>query len=348
MAESDRSRDLPGRAEAAPKQPPRETVVEGRKKDAGQDAGLFETAIGDGRPLLILSGASLVFAGGFAIFLAAAGLLLPHDVDFLGMTTEHLCRLRGCRVVHFMIHDRVAFGGALIAIGSVYMWLAAFPLRRGEPWAWWLFVMSGIVGFGSFLTYLGYGYLDTWHGFGTVLLLPVFIFGLIRTRRLLRGNKGIGSLVRTDVEPRWRSRFGAGRGLMLAAAAGFTVGGFVIMGVGVTDVFVPQDLSFIGMTESELDAVNPNLVPLMAHDRAGFGGAVCTAGLLMLFCVWRAQPSRSLWQILAVAGVVGFAGAIGIHPVVGYNDLVHIGPAVLGAVVFLVGLLLASRPAASE
>ena len=68
-----------------------------------------------------------------------------------------------------MFHDRVAFGGALVSIGALHMWLAEFPLRNREAWAWWLFVISGLSGFGSFLAYLGYGYLDTWDGVATLL-----------------------------------------------------------------------------------------------------------------------------------------------------------------------------------
>ena len=120
-------------------------------------------------------------AGGFAIFLAADGHFLPHDEEYLGMTAGELCRLDQCRIVHFMYHDRGSFGGALIAIGTLYLWLAAFPLREREPWAWWTFLVSGLAGFASFLAYLGYGYLDTWHGVATLLLLPCFAWGLIGT-----------------------------------------------------------------------------------------------------------------------------------------------------------------------
>src|SRR5258708_16231639 len=83
-----------------------------------------------------------------------------------------------------MVHDRVSFGGVLIAIGVMYLWLAEFPLRRRESWAWWALVISGGAGFLSFLAYLGYGYLDTWHGAATLGLLPLFIAGLVRTRAL--------------------------------------------------------------------------------------------------------------------------------------------------------------------
>ena len=77
-----------------------------------------------------------------------------------------------------MFHDRVAFGGTLIAIAILYLWLALFPLRQRLAWAWWSFLASGVLGFGSFLAYLSYGYLDSWHGTATLFLLPVFVGGL--------------------------------------------------------------------------------------------------------------------------------------------------------------------------
>lgn len=49
-----------------------------------------------------------VFAGGFAMFVAGAGLLLPQDVAYLGMDAAELAAVAGPRVVRFMIHDRVA------------------------------------------------------------------------------------------------------------------------------------------------------------------------------------------------------------------------------------------------
>ena len=146
--------------------------------------GLLEALIGDGRPLLTFMGLLLALCGGFALFQSATGHFLPHDVQFLGMDARQLCAIQQCRIVHFMFHDRVAFGGVLIALGVLYAWLAEFPLRDGEAWAWWAFVVSGACGFASFLTYVGYGYLDTWHGAATLLLLPCFAVGLARSRAL--------------------------------------------------------------------------------------------------------------------------------------------------------------------
>jgi hypothetical protein len=308
------------------------------------DRGLFEALIGDGRPLLMATSLSLVLVGGFALFLAATGHFLPHDVQFLQMTANDLCALHGCRIVHFMVHDRVSFGGSLIAVGSLYAWLAEFPLRRGEPWAWWLFVVSGLVGFGSFLAYLGYGYLDTWHGVATLFLLPCFVGGLVVSFRRLPKPAGVGTLLRSSAAVPWRSALGIGRLCLLATAAGMVAGGLTIMIVGMTSVFVPQDLRFMQLAASDVQAINPKLMPLIAHDRAGFGGGICACGITVLFAVWCGRPSRSLWQSLFVAGIVGFSSAIGVHPVVGYVDFSHLAPAILGAIAFAVGLILSFKP----
>jgi hypothetical protein len=306
--------------------------------------GIFEALIGDGRPLLLFMGLALILSGGFAIFTALTGHFLPQDTQFLGMTSAELCALHQCRVVHFMMHDRVSWGGSLIAVGSLYMWLAEFPLRQKEAWAWWLFVVTGIVGFSSFLAYFGYGYLDTWHGAATLLLLPIFIGGLARSYITLAKPLSLRSLFRPSVKPRWSSSFGIGRALLLMTALGMTAGGLTIMIFGMTTVFVPQDLAYMGVVADDLRAINPRLVPLIAHDRAGFGGGIATCGILVLFCLWCGKPSRNLWQVLLVAGVAGFSTAIGIHPFVGYNDFVHLAPAILGAVIFVVGIILSFKP----
>ena len=90
------------------------------------------------------------------------------------------------------------------------------------------------------------------------------------------------------------------------------------------------DLAFIGLNRDQLNAINPRLIPLIAHDRAGFGGATATAGLLTFACVWWGTPSRSLWQALLVGGLAGWTTAIGVHPAIGYVDAFHLVPAVTG------------------
>jgi hypothetical protein len=298
------------------------------------DSGFFSALLKDGRPLLSFTGLCLVLSGMFAVFLSMVGQFLPHDVQFLGMTPEDLCAIHECRIVHFMIHDRASFGGALLAVGLLYLWLVEFPLRRRQAWAWWALAASGLWGFASFLAYLGYGYLDSWHGVGTLFLLPCFGVGLARSFPTLEPFAGFGFPTPLDL----------GRISLLVTAGGLIGAGAVITVLGATTVLVPQDVTYLGLSPAHLHAINPRLLPLIAHDRAGFGGAVCTAGILVFFCAWFGQPSRSLLQVLWLAGLSGFVPAIGVHPMIGYNDIVHLAPAVSGSVLFTVGLILWSVP----
>jgi hypothetical protein len=282
----------------------------------------------------------LVAAGCSGLYLAATRRFLPHDEEFLGMTADELCSKHGCRVVHFMVHDRAAFGGVVLAIGLLYLWLIAFPLREGARWSWWAILLSGLVGFGSFLAYVGYGYLDEWHGAATLALLPCFVVGLVRTHRRMRPSK--------RGRPGWRSVKGIGRACLLASTLGATAAGLVILVIGMTAVFVRQDLDYLDVSVDELRSLSPRLVPLIAHDRAGFGGALASCGLAATLCVWYGRPSRSLWQVLVLAGVAGFGPAIGVHFWIGYTDPIHLAPAVIGAALYGVGLAMTFRPMGSR
>ena len=297
----------------------------------------------DGTGLLSVAALGLLAAGLFAWFLAVTNQLLPHDLAWLSITEDELRRVADGRLVHFMAHDRAAFGGTLIAIAMLDLWLIRVPLAAGRSWAWWTLALAGGVGFFSFLTYLGTGYLDTWHGIATLVLLPMYTLGLAVTRGTLKEPTGLPALADSGASPRRGSRAWLGRVLLLLGGFGVAVAGLTIATIGSLVVFVPQDIDFIGLSRSQLDAIDPRLVPLIAHDRSGFGGGLATTGLTVLACVWCGRPSRSLWETLAIAGIAGFGAAIGIHGLVGYLDLSHVGPAVLGAAVFMAGLALTSR-----
>jgi hypothetical protein len=302
--------------------------------------GFLAPILGDGRPMLLVVAGALVFSGGFALFLAATREFLPHDIHYLGMSADDLCRVADCRVVDFMVHDRAAFGGTLAGLGVLYVWLTVFPLSQGEQWAWWTWLISGAIGFLSFLGYLGYGYLDSWHGLGTLLLLPVYAIGMVRSRRLVGERPTLRSLGRHGGWLAQRDRFALGRAILLLGAAATAAGGLAILRVGVGETFVPEDLEFIGHSASELEAVNPRLVPLLAHDRAGFGGAVLTIGLTSALCLWCGRRSRHLHQAIAVAGIVSLTAALGVHFAVGYTDLWHLVPALVAAASLVVGIVL--------
>lgn len=310
------------------------------------DTPLLEPLLLDGRPFLTMGSLGLLLAGGFAIFLAATGQFLPHDVASLGMTAEELCGFNECTIVHFMIHDRVAFGGILMALGVMYLWLVHFPLRQRQPWAWWTLLVSNVVGFASFFNYLAHGYLDIWHAAATVVLLPCFAAGFAITYGHLPPHGGIRCVLAPAQRPGVFTRAGFGRYLLLGTCFGIFCAGTTIAIVCVTVIFVPQDLEYMKVTAERLNAINPRLIPLIAHDRAGFGAGVFNLGLVLVLSVWCAKPSRHLWQALMLAGAIGFGTAIGIHPIVGYNNLVHLAPAVLGAIMYFAALAI-NRPAAA-
>jgi hypothetical protein len=290
------------------------------------ERGLLEAFMADGRFPLSLTGLVLVLSGGFAIFQSLTGYFLPQDVHALGFDAQQLAANANIHVVHFMFHDRVAFGGTLLAVGSAYWYLAEFPMRTGAPWVWWTFCVSGVCGFASFLTYLNYGYLDTWHGVATLCLLPLFGTGLWLTRP---HKLQLGDLLHRS------QSMSVGRLGLLFLSGGMIAAGATIMVVGMTCVFVPQDLAFMGMTPEQLRAVSGRLVPVIAHDRAGFGGGLFSTGVILLCLVAHAPLSRSFVQIVGFMGLVGFGCAIGVHPAIGYTDFSHLAPAYVGGMVFL-------------
>lgn len=293
-----------------------------------------------GRLLFRLVALGLMGAGAFALAQSATGHFLAHDLRYLDMDAFQLCGLAQGRVARFMFHDRVSFGGALIAIGLLYMWLEQVPLRAGQVWAWWTFLLAGLAGFGSFLAFLGYGYLDSWHGLATTALLPPYVGGLVLCRSCIAESRASRFRTRLLLGILRRKQFSRGLLLLLATAGGLVVGGTTIMLIGMTRVFVPQDVRYMGLGASDLLTLNGRLVPLIAHDRAGFGGAIATCGLLLFCCLWFGQPSRSLWYTVSWAGSAGFLTAIGVHPLIGYTEFSHLAPAYLGALMFSMGLFL--------
>jgi hypothetical protein len=303
---------------------------------------LLQALVGDGRFLLSLAGMALLGSGGFAIMQSLSGQLLPHDVLALGMNAAALKQNTNQNLVWFMFHDRVAFGGTLLAIGTAYLWLAEFPLRAGAAWAWWTFVLSGGCGFLSFLAYLGYGYLDTWHGVATLFLLPVYLAGLWRARTLVNTSLDATAIWKSDLKEEDRVA-SAGRKVLLLTALGLAAAGVTILVVGMTRVFVPQDVAFIGMPPENLRSISPVLVPVLAHDRAGFGGGLLSIGVILAMMMRHAPITRSLLELVSVMGLCGFGAALGVHFAIGYTNFTHLIPAYAGFLMFATGTFLLSR-----
>ena len=98
----------------------------------------------------------------------------------------------------------------------------------------------------------------------------------------------------------------AGRSRILFAlfALGLMTAGTMILMIAGTDVFVPQDLEFLGRSPGQLNSLDPHLISLMAHDRAGFGGAMLALGISFLATSWKAlrPQAKGAWRILGIAG----------------------------------------------
>lgn len=263
------------------------------------DRGLLAVAVGDGRFLIALTGIALALSGAFAILQSVSGQLLPQD--------SH-------------------------AIGMGYLWLAAFPMQSRTAWAWWALAFSGGIGFLAFLTYLGQGYLDSWHGVATLFLLPVFLLGLWRSRpEVLSLRSAWREKAHRDSSwARW------GRILLGVCALGIILAGATIAVFGMTRIFVPSDLRFIGLDVGFLRHISPSLIPVISHDRSGFGGGLCSIGCLLIFMARCAELNRSFVEIVGLMGCAGFGGSIGVHFVVGYVDFFHLLPAFLGSFLFIV------------
>lgn len=300
------------------------------------ERSLLEALLGDGRFLIALTGISLVLCGGFAVLQSISGQLLPQDSHAIGMDAIALMHAGNRHLLGFIFHDRVAYGGSLLAIGFAYLWLAEFPMAVRAAWAWWALLFSGAIGFLAFLTYLGQGYLDTWHGVATLFLLPVFVVGLWRSRpdRLSLRSAWRTTPAAESVLAKW------GRILLDASALGLILAGLTIAVFGMTTVFVPSDLGFIRLDVSTLRRISPMLIPVISHDRAGFGGGLCSIGSLLLFMARCAELNRSFVEIIALMGCAGFGCAIGVHFAVGYLDFFHLLPAFLGLLIFLLADIL--------
>lgn len=223
----------------------------------------------------------------------------------------------------------------MVSIGVMYLGLALGPLRRGDAWAWDVLLASGGLGFASFLLFLGYGYFDPLHATVAALLLVMFFLGL----RYRPRTEGIGHAPDLDNDAAWRSGM-VGQLLFVATGFGLILAGLTISGVGITSVFVPQDLTFLHATDHDLHAISPHLIALIAHDRAGFGGALASDGVAVLLCaLWGYRRGANwLWWTLLAAGTPGFAVTLWVHHHVGYTNAVHLGPVYIGLALYLLAL----------
>jgi dihydroorotate dehydrogenase len=282
-----------------------------------------------------LLGLGLTVGGIAAVVLGWTRVLLPYDEEFLGMLRDEICGINP-QLLPFMSHDRVTLAGTMLSLGPLYLALAWFGDRRGMHWARCAVLTSGFVGFLSFFLFLGFGYFDPFHAF-----IAAVMFQFITL--CLRSTQANSQLVEFDLHnsAAWR-RAMWGQLLMILHGVAILVAGFVISSFGVTTVFVPEDLEFMQTTQEVLVETNPRLIPLVAHDRATFGGMLLSTGFaVLLTSLWGWQRGRRwLWYSLTASGTVAYVTTIAIHWSVGYVSLKHLLPAYGGLACLWLAMML--------
>lgn len=286
-----------------------------------------------------LFGLFIAIGGLLAFLFSVTTIILPYDEAFLNMGRQTIWAFNE-RIMLFMAHDRMTLAGTMISGGIVYMLLAKYGVKRGLRWAKQAIDIAAIIGFLGIFAFIGYGYFDWLHLIFWLVLLPFYLYGFIKTRGI-RGTPS--SKNRKNSRIFKRGLFGQLAFVLLGFS--FVLGGIVISTIGVTSIFVPTDLIYICMTPEVMEEFNQNLLPVLAHDRAGFGSALLSVGLLVLtLSLWGFQQgNRWVWWAYLIGGIPAFLAGIYIHFAIGYTTFIHLLPAYFALVLYLIGLLLSYR-----
>lgn len=283
-----------------------------------------------------LFGLSIFIGGLLALFFALNTVILQYDENFIGLTRDQL-NVVNPNILAFMAHDRMSLAGTMISASLLYMALAYFGLRRGLHWAKITFHSAAISGFLGILLFIGYGYFDWLHGLFWLLLAPIYWLSW-------REGKALKASPMSWHETNDRTWMRALYGQLLFVILGFSlvIGGVVISIIGITKVFVTTDISFLCMDRAMLETISDQLIPVIAHDRAGFGSALISTGILVLcLSLWGFRAGeRWLWYTLLLGALPAFVAGIGTHFMIGYTSFIHLLPLYFLCVIYLLGLAL--------
>lgn len=275
----------------------------------------------------------LIISSTAVIVVGLTTVLLPYDEAFLGVGMRELPNINA-NLLKFMAHDRVTLGGTSLSGAVLFLGLALYGVRLRQKWAYATEVAGLTAGFLAFFLYLGFKYFDPLHALVCILVFPFFIWGVVQRAIPVPEQN---SNLRND--PIWR-RSQVGQLMFVLIGFGLLLAGVTIAGVGCSEIFVKEDLLFMETTRSVL-ACHDHLLPLIAHDRASFGGslwAVGTVELLTSLYGFR-QGNRWVWWTLFLGGLPGFLAVLGIHFAIGYTHFIHLLPAYIAVAMYLVGLV---------
>ncbi len=286
-----------------------------------------------------LFGLSILIGGIIAVIFSLTTIILPYDELFLGMPREEIL-LFNDRILYFMAHDRMTLAGTMVSGGIVYMALARFGIRNQILWAKQAIDLAAILGFLGIFLFIGYGYFDWLHLIFWLILLPIYLIGFMKTRSL----KGTPTSLNTRNHRVWKHSI-IGQFAFVTLGFSFVLGGIVISIIGITKVFVATDILYLCMPPEVLDLFNDKLISVIAHDRAGFGSALLSVGLLVLtISLWGFQQGNKwVWWTLLIGGLPAFFAGIWIHFAIGYTTFIHLLPAYFAICLFFIGLIMTYR-----
>lgn len=280
-------------------------------------------------------GLGVFLAGIIALIIGLTQVLLPYDEAFLGMKSEEIIAFNH-HLFHFMSHDRICLAGVMISAGFMFMQLAYHGIRKGVHWARKAFVLAAAVGFLNLFYFVGFGYFDKLHFLYYVIIFPFFMYGFYRSRNITIGSSGTN----LHNSSSWK-KSQLGQSMFVVSGMCLLSAGIVISIIGMNGVFVPEDLMYFSLTPEQIAAFNEKLIPLIAHDRAGFGGALISEGFLLLtIALWGyKEGAKWIWWTLAIGGLPGFLTGVGTHFMIGYDNHFHLSPAYLLFLFYIVGLV---------
>ncbi|GEN52511.1 dihydroorotate dehydrogenase [Halobacillus faecis] len=281
-----------------------------------------------------------VFLGGLlALVFSLTSVILPYDEAFLGISRQELL-LFNERILWFMAHDRMTLAGTMISGGLLYMWLARFSVSKGEKWGKQAIDFAAIAGFLGILFFIGYGYFDWLHLLFWIILLPLYVTGWMKSRGL---SENPTSKNRKN-DRTWLLGV-YGQFCFVVLGFSFILGGMIISYIGMTEVFIPTDVQYLCMPPELIQNFNERLIPVIAHDRAGFGSALFSVGSLVLMsALWGYhQGKRWFWWMFLIGGIPAFAAGIFVHVMIGYTTFIHLLPAYIALFFYVAGLVLSYR-----
>ncbi|WP_059172335.1 dihydroorotate dehydrogenase [Bacillus sp. FJAT-27445] len=304
-------------------------------------SGTFQKqpAILDGWIWYWLFGFAITVAGFIALFFSMKDVILPYDEAFLGMFRDDIVDFNSA-ILFFMAHDRMTLSGTMISGGIIYMQLARHGIRYGLHWARKAVNTAGIIGFLGIFLFIGYGYFDWLHGLFWLILLPFFIAGYMKTKTAAESPTSTNLFNSRS----WKlSLFGQLAFIVLGAS--LTIGGAVISFIGASSVFVPTDITYLCMSPEMLNAFNDKLIPVIAHDRAGFGSALLSVGLLVLMlALWGIREGeRWVWWTFTIGAIPAFLSGIVTHFIIGYTDFIHLLPAYFALLLYAAGVIFTAQ-----